>query len=159
MQEHSHLMYLFKLSCLCITSESPQYPTVSIGSISTSNCQCRLVDVVLPAQSYLSGVPDSIAFCTSDSSLANFSLLSASFSQSASSASYDPCTFVDEFGRNKIYKTLVASYRSPGWAKGLGALMIQGPAVSGKCPQSCLLVTVNGDEWKRVVRGLGLPLS
>ena len=112
MQEHSHLMYLFKLSCLCITSESPQYPAVSIGPISTSNCQSRLVDVVLPAQSYLSGVPDSTAFCTNDSSLAKFSLLSASFSQSASSASYDPWTFVDDFGRNKIYKTLVASYRS-----------------------------------------------
>ena len=110
MQEHSHLMYLFKLSCFCITSESPQYPAVSIGSVSTSICQNRLVDVVLPAQSYLSGVPD--AFRTSDSSLTNFSLLSASFSQTASSASYDPWNFVDEFDRNEIYKTLLASYRS-----------------------------------------------
>ena len=72
MQEHSHLMYLFKRSCLCITFESPQYPAVSIGPIETSNCQNRL-DVVLPAQSYLSGVPDSTAFCTNDSSLAKFS--------------------------------------------------------------------------------------
>ena len=93
MQEHSHLLYLFKLSCLCITSESPQYPTVSIGTVSTSNYQNRLTDVVLPAQSYLSGVPDSTAFCTSDSSLVNYSLLSASFGQTASSASYDPWNF------------------------------------------------------------------
>ena len=112
MQEHSRLMYLFKLSCLCITSESPQYPTVSIGTVSTSNYQNRLTDVVLPGQSYLSGVPDSIAFCTSDPNLANLSLLSASFGQTASSTSYDPWTFVDEFGRNKIYKALLASYRS-----------------------------------------------
>ena len=136
MQEHSHLMYLFKLSCLCITSESPQYPAVIIGSISTSNCQNRLVDVVLPAQSYLSGVPDSIAFCTSDSSLANFYLLSASFSQSASSASYDPWTFVDEFGRNKIYKTLVASYRSAlsGVGEGTGSLDDTGSYSVGEMP-------------------------
>ena len=129
-------MYLFKLSCLCITSESPQYPTVRIGSVSTSNCQSRLVDVVLPAQSSLSGVPDYIAFCTSDSSLANFSLLSASFSQSASSASYDPWTFVDEFGRNKIYKTLVASYRSAlsGVGEGTGSLDDTGSYSVGEMP-------------------------
>ena len=112
MQEHSRLFYFFKRSCLCITSENPQYATVSIGRVSTSNYQNRLIDVVLPAQSYLSGVPDSIAFCTSDSNLANFSLLSASFGQTTSSASYDTWTFVDEFGRNKIYKSLLASYRS-----------------------------------------------
>ena len=136
MQEHSHLMYLFKLSCLCITSESPQYPAVSIGPFSTSNCQNRLVDVVLPAQTYLSGVPDSIAVCTNDSSLANFSLLSASFSQSASSASYDLWTFVDEFGRNKIYKTLVASYRSAlsGVGEGTGSLDDTGSYSVGEMP-------------------------
>ena len=136
MQEHSHLMYLFKLSCLCITSESPHYPAVSIGPISTSNCQNRLVDVVLPAQSYLSGVPDSTAFCTNDSSLAKFSLLSASFSQSASSASYDPWTFVDDFGRNKIYKTLVASYRSAlsGVGEGTGSLDDTGSYSVGEMP-------------------------
>ena len=74
MQEHSRLLYLFKLCCLCITSESPQYPTVSLGTVSTSNYQNRLTEVVLPAHSYLSGVPNSIAFCTSDSNLANFYL-------------------------------------------------------------------------------------
>ena len=136
MQEHSHLMYLFKLSCLCITSESPQYPTVSIGSVSTSNCQNRLVDVGLPAQSYLSGVPDSTAFCTSDSSLTNFSLLSASFSQTASSASYDPWTFINEFGRNKIYKTLLASYRSAlsGIGEGTGSFHDTGSHSVGDMP-------------------------
>ena len=49
MQEQSHLLYLFKLSCLCITSNSPRYPTVTVGSVSTSNYQSMLTDVVLPA--------------------------------------------------------------------------------------------------------------
>ena len=122
MQEHSRLLYLFKLSCLCVTSESPQYPMVTIGTISTSGYLNRLTDVVLPAQSYLSGVPDSTAFCTIDSSLAKFSVLSASFGETASSSSYDPWTFVDEFGRNKIYKTLLASYRSALSGLGEGSL-------------------------------------
>ena len=120
MQEHSRLLYLFKLSCLCITSESLQYPTVRIGTANTTSHQNRLTDVVLPVQSYLSGVPDSTAFCTSDSSLAKFSLLSASFSQTVSSASYDPWTSVDEFGRNRIYKSLLTSYRSA--LSGLGGV-------------------------------------
>ena len=105
MQEHSHLLYLFKLSCLCVTSNSPRYPVVTVGSLSTSNYQSRLTDVVLPVQSYLSGVPDSVAFCSNESNLSEFSLLSASFGRSALSSSYDPWTFIDEFGRGKIYKT------------------------------------------------------
>ena len=51
MQEHSHLLYLFKLGCLCVTSNSPRYPVVTVGSLSTSNYQSRLTDVVLPVQS------------------------------------------------------------------------------------------------------------
>ena len=60
----------------------------------------------------MSGVPDSVVFCSNESNLSNFSLLSASFGQSALSSSFDPWTFVDEFGRGKIYKTLLKSYRS-----------------------------------------------
>ena len=112
MQEHSHLLYLFKLSCLCVTSNSPRYPVVTVGSLSTSNYRSRLTDVVLPVQSYLSGVPDSVAFCSNESNLSEFSLLSASFGRSALSSSYDPWTFIDVFGRGKIYKTLLTTYRS-----------------------------------------------
>ena len=112
MQEHSHLLYLFKLSCLCITSNSPRYPVVTVGSPRTSNYQSRLTDVVLPVQSYLSGVPDSVVFCSNESHLSNFSLLPASFGQSALSSFYDRWSFVDKFGWGKIYKTLLTSYRS-----------------------------------------------
>ena len=111
MQDNSHLLYLFKLSCLCVTSNSPRYPVVTVGSLSTSNYQSRLTDVVLPFQSYLSGVPDSVVFCSNESNLSKFSLLSASFGQSALSSSFDPWMFVDEIGRDKIYKTLLTTYR------------------------------------------------
>ena len=112
MQTHSHLMHLFKLCCLCATSCSPDYPVVSMGTLSTSGFQSRSVDVVLPVQSYLSGVSGSLASCVTDHSLNVFSLLSGSFGRSAFSLSYDPWTYVDVFGRGKIYKSLISTYRT-----------------------------------------------
>ena len=109
---HEHLCYLFKLSCLCITSVSPEYPPVSLGKIDTKGLQSRLADVILPCQSYLSTVPDSLVACCSDSRLEKFFELSSMFGQTAFAADYDPWTFVDSFGRSAIYKTLVTSYRS-----------------------------------------------
>ena len=50
--------------------------------------------------------------------MGNFSLLSASFGQSALSSSYNPWTFVNELGRGKIYKSLLAS--CPSALSGLG---------------------------------------
>ena len=54
----------------------------------------------------------SSTLCSDDSNLAKFSLLSASFGQSAFSPTYDPCTYVDNFGRSKDYKSLSSSYRA-----------------------------------------------
>ena len=77
LQAREHLFYLLKLCCLCITSASPTHPTVTIGSVNTSGYWDRFTDFVLSGQSYLSSVPESIAFCTNDANLAHFSLLSA----------------------------------------------------------------------------------
>ena len=61
MQNRVHLVHLFKLCCLCATSCSPGYPIVTMGTLNTTGFQSRSTDVVLPAQSYLSGVPESLA--------------------------------------------------------------------------------------------------
>ena len=111
-QTHQHLLHLFKLCCLCATSVGPSYPAVTMGSISTSGYQSRFTDVILPCQSYLSSVSDSVAFCSNCTNLYRFSLLSASFGQSAFSPTYDPWTYVDAFKRSKIYKTLISACRS-----------------------------------------------
>ena len=111
-QTHEHIFYLFKLCCLCLTGQSRQYPPVSIGSVDTSGYRSRFADLVVPCQSYLSCVPDSISYCCSDANLEKFSALSSSFERSAFSPDYDPWTFVDEFGRSKIYKSLLASYKA-----------------------------------------------
>ena len=101
-QTHEHLLYLFKLCCLCLTSSSPQYPPVLFGSVDTTGYRGRFTDLVLPCQSYLSSVPDSIFGCVTDANLDKFSHLSATFEQSAFGAVYDPWTYVDVFGRSKI---------------------------------------------------------
>ena len=111
-QTHEHIFYLFKLCCLCLTGQSPQYPPVSFGSVDTSGYRGRFADLVVPCQSYLSCVPDSISYCCSDANLEKFSALSSSFERSAFSPDYDSWTFVDEFGRSKIYKSLLASYKA-----------------------------------------------
>ena len=83
-----------------------------MGRTDTSGQRGRFIDVVLPIQSYLTEVPGSVARCTSEANLANFSLLSASFGQSAFSPIHDSWETVDVFGRSKIYKSLLSSYRS-----------------------------------------------
>ena len=90
MQTNSHLLHLIKLCCLRATSDSPNYPTVTMGTLSTSGFHSRSTDVILPCQSYLAGVPGSLACCSSYSNLNSFSLISASFGQSAFYPTYDP---------------------------------------------------------------------
>ena len=79
LQAKEHLLCFFKLCCLCATSVSPVYPGVKMVIIDTSGQRGRFIDVVLPIQSYLARVPGSVARCTSEANVANFSLLSASF--------------------------------------------------------------------------------
>ena len=112
LQDRPRLLYLFELCCLCITTSSPTLPTVVIGDINHSDSKGRFSDVALPSQSYMVGVPDSVANCSSDDSMANFSLLSVDFGRSAFANDYDPWTFVDSFGRSRIYKSLLFSYKT-----------------------------------------------
>ena len=111
LQDRAHLFHLFKLCCLCATSLSPVFPDVTFGTVTTAGRQNRFTDVILPCQSYQANVRDSVAFCSKDDNLVNFSLLSSSFGRSAFTSDYDPWTHVDTFGRSKIYKTLLASCR------------------------------------------------
>ena len=112
LKAEEHLLYLFKLCCLCVSSASPTYQDVRMGSIDTSGKRARFLDIVLPIQRCLSGVPGSIELCVNDANLASFSLLSASFGRATFSASYEPWETVAAFGRSRIYKSLLSSYRS-----------------------------------------------
>ena len=96
---------------LCITARSGEFPSVTFGNIGLMGPHGRFTDVVLPGQSYLSGVPDSIPFCSQDSSLSKFSLLTSDFGRTAFAPTYNPWDYVDTFGRSKIYKALFSSYK------------------------------------------------
>ena len=112
LHDRPRLLYLFKLCCLCLKSSSPTLPAVVIRGINTSDFKGRFTDVALPSQSYMVVVPDSVAHCSSDDSLAKFSLLSVDFGRAAFANDYDPWTFVDSFGRSRIYKSLLSSYKA-----------------------------------------------
>ena len=111
LQDRAHLLHLFKLCCLCATTVSPAFPDVIFGTVTTAGRQNCFTDVILPCQSYLANVRDSVAFCSNDDNLNIFSVLSVSFGRSAFSSDFDPWTHVDTFGRSKIYKSLLASCR------------------------------------------------
>ena len=117
LQFRQNFFYRFKLCCLSVTSSRSQYPPVPLGSISTAGFRDRFLDVILPVQSYMSGIPDSVTSFDHDSNLAKFS------SRSAFSSAYDPWTYVDTFGRSKIYHpSLCSLHTSPFFRVRKGAL-------------------------------------
>ena len=112
LQTRHHLLCLFRLCCLSATSSSSTYRDITEGSITTAGHQSRFTDVILPCQSYMASVSGSVTLCSDDSYLEKFSLLSASFARTAFSPTYDSRTFVENFGRSKVYKSLLSSYRA-----------------------------------------------
>ena len=112
LQNRPNLLHLFRLSCLCLTNSVTDLPPVVFGEVDTSKPHCRLTDVILPAQSFLSGVPESISVVTSDSNLTSFLTLSTSFGRSAFAENYDPWQSVDNFGRARIYRALLSAAKT-----------------------------------------------
>ena len=96
---------------MCATTVSPTYPDVTFGTVSTAGRHSRLTDVILPVQSYMSNVRDAVSFCSGDRNLTRFIDFPSSFERSAFAPDFDPWSYVDTFGRSKIYKSLLASYR------------------------------------------------
>ena len=112
LQNRANLYHLFQLSCLCLTSSAPDLPHVVFGEVDTSKPHCRLTDVILPAQSFLNGVPDSIPVVTSDRNLSSYLSLIGTFGHTAFEENYDPWQSVDNFGRARIYRSLLAAAKA-----------------------------------------------
>ena len=72
MQSCPHLFHLFKLSRLCLSENTKPMPPIVFHGADTSDPTCRLTDVLLPAQSYLSHVFGSVAECVNESTLAKY---------------------------------------------------------------------------------------
>ena len=81
-------------------------PPVKFSSINTEDPTSKLVDVILPVQSFFKHVVNSIESATSDASISEFLELESTFGRSALSDTYNPWTGLDNFGRTTILSKL-----------------------------------------------------
>ena len=135
LRERPHLLHLFELSCLCLTETGTALPAVKFGDVDTTDYRSNLVDLIHPVQSYLSRMPLSVASCTSDDAIVEFKELLEGMDSNDFKPPYDPWNRFDLFGRQKIYKTLDAAYKSLGECPGNSATSV----VSSTNPSKTLL--------------------
>ena len=107
-----HLFYIFQLGCLCLTSELPELPAIKFSGVDCNDPRSRLFDVIMPAQSYLANVANSVAVCTTEAFLGTFKDLDFRFS--SGNVPGDPWSHVDSFGKANLHKTLIAVYKALG---------------------------------------------
>ena len=105
-----HLFYIFQLSCLCLTSKLPKLPAIKFSGVDCNDPRSRLFDVIMPAQSYLANVANSVAVCTTEASLDAFKDLEFRFS--SGNVSGDPWSHADSFGKANLHQTLIAVYKA-----------------------------------------------
>ena len=107
-----HLFYIFQLSCLCLTSKLPELPAIKFSGVDCNDPRSKLFDVIMPAQSYLANVANSVAVCTSEASPGTFKDLEFRFS--SGNVPGDPWSHVDSFGEANLHKTLIEVYKPLG---------------------------------------------
>ena len=74
-----------------------------------SDPRSRLFDVIMPAQSNLANVADSVSICTTEASLSTYEDLEARFSSGNVAA--DPWAHVDSFGKASFHKVLTTVHK------------------------------------------------
>ena len=114
LQTRPLLLRIFKLSCLCLTSESPELPEVKFGPISTGHARSRLTEVIQPVQSYVANVPDPAKSAITPDSLTKFTTLSSTLGVEILSKSYTPWSSVDFFGREALKEQMRAARKARG---------------------------------------------
>ena len=65
-QTHPLLLRSFKLACACLDEPFRPLPTVKVSSVKTEDPASKLIDIVLPVQSYFSHVVNFIESATTD---------------------------------------------------------------------------------------------
>ena len=109
-RNRSHLLHVFHLSCLCLTSVSPDLPEIVYGSVNSSKATCPLSEAFFPSQSYLSVVSGSAAICSSPSAIASFLTFEEQFGDAGFPDPFDPWTSVDCFGRWELFQKFQRAY-------------------------------------------------
>ena len=112
LRSRKHLLYLYELSCLCLTEPGPDLPPVKFSTIDTSDYKCAFISAIEPVQSYLSRVADGVSVCAPESATSDFLKLLEEKPVSDFDLTYDPWVDFNLFDRKKIFKTLDASHKS-----------------------------------------------
>ena len=110
MRVRQHLFHIVRLSFLCLTSISPELPAVKFPGVDCSDPRSRLFDVIMPAQSYLANVADSVSICTTEASLSTYKDLEARFS--SGNVPGNPWSHVESFGKASFHKVLTTVHKA-----------------------------------------------
>ena len=94
------LLRTFKLVCLCL--DERLLPAVKVSTVNTEDPASKLIDIVLPVQSYFSHVVNSIETATTDASISEFLEMEFTFGRGALINMYDPRPVLDNFGKAEI---------------------------------------------------------
>ena len=102
LQSRSHLLRIFRLSCLCLDESYTRMPIVKFGPVSTDDPKSKLIDTILPVQSFFINVGRGIDALTTSSSASDFLALESTFGDTAFSDTYNPWEGLDHFSRADI---------------------------------------------------------
>ena len=75
-----------------------------------------------------------------DDSMAKFSLLAAEFGRAVLVDEYDPWTYVDSFGRSRIYKSLLSSYKAATIAPSVSVRTVEESMLASVLDKSALTI-------------------
>ena len=105
LQSRPRLARIFKLSCLCLDQGSSAMPAVKFGPVRTDDPKSKLVDTILPVQSFFMNVGRSIDALTTASSVTDFLAFEPTFGGTAFTDIYSPWDGLNFFDRASIFAT------------------------------------------------------
>ena len=101
-----HLSRIFRLSCLCLDESYTEMPIVKFEPVITDDPKSKLIDTILPVQSYFIIVGRKVDALATSSSASSFLALETTFGNTALSDTYSPWYELDHFGLANILATL-----------------------------------------------------
>ena len=93
-----------------LAENTPLLPPIRFYDVDSHMPKCKLADVLLPAQSFLARVPESIPICTKDESLAKFRELEDQIN--TGNVAGNPWSHVNIFGKAGFYTILCQVHKS-----------------------------------------------
>ena len=106
LQSRPHLLRIFRISCLCLDESYTGMPIVKFGPVSTDDPKSKLIDTILPVQSFFINVGRGIDALTTSSSASDFLALESTFKDTAFSDTYNPWAGLDHFSGTDILSAL-----------------------------------------------------